>query len=286
MTTVLGLCCSARHLGNCEVLVREALKGAGEVGANVEFLRLTDLHFEPCRGCLACVYKGKCAIKNDGLQTLLEKILFADGLIVAAPTYLLGPAGIVKLVADRALNLAPHLETLTGRARKGATISVAGNAAWNPLGVELLNLFTLAFGYEVIDYLEAYAPGPGEVLLNPDNARGARELGRRVALAIQGRAARRSPAPDQCPHCYSRLFRLAAGGRAACAVCLTTGKLEHRGGETVFLPDPPGPHGHFWSPAYRQKHLADWIVPSRDRYLARRAEIKELLARHREGWPG
>lgn len=285
MTTVLGICCSARHFGNCEVLLREALAGAGEAGATVEFLRLTDLRFEPCRGCLACVYRGKCAISGDGLQTLLEKILSADGLIVAAPTYLLGPAGIVKLVADRALNLAPHLKTLAGRARKGATISVAGNAAWNPLGVELLNLFALAFGYEVVDYLEAYAPGPGEVLLDPQNVHGARELGRQVAQAIRGRAMRRLPAPDQCPHCYSRLFRLTSGNRVTCAVCLTTGKLVQSGGKTAFLPDPPGPRGHFWSSAYRQEHLADWIIPSRDRYLAKRAEIRELLARHREGWP-
>ncbi|MBC7107124.1 MAG: flavodoxin family protein [Firmicutes bacterium] len=281
MAIVLGICCSRRQLGNCEVLLREALEAAGREGTEPEFLRLPDLRFEPCRGCLACVYKGSCAIKGDDLGLFLQKILAADGLIVAAPTYLLSPAGIVKLVADRALNLTPHLEALAGRTRVAAAINVAGSARWNPLGVELLSLFALAYGYRVIDYLEAYAPGPGEVLLDPENAARARELGRRVGRALAGRVEERPPEPGQCPHCYGRAFRLAPGGAAVCVVCNTPGRLVAAEGGTAFRPDPAGPEGHFWTMAHRRHHLEDWVIPSRDRYLARRAKIKELLARYR-----
>lgn len=280
MVTVLGICCSRRQFGNCEVLLREALDAARQGGAAVEFLRLPDLRFEPCRGCLACVYKGSCAIKSDDLGLMLEKILAADGLIVAAPTYLLSPAGIVKLVADRALSLTPHLEALAGRTRVAATINVAGNAKWNPLGVELLNLFALAFGYRVIDYFDAYAPGPGEVLLEPDNVAQARELGRRVARALAGQVEERPPEPGQCPHCYGRAFRLLAGERVVCVVCNSTGQLVAEKGALSFRPDPLGPEGHFWTLPHRRHHLDDWVIPSRDRYLARRRVIKELLAKY------
>ncbi|AEG14773.1 NADPH-dependent FMN reductase [Desulfofundulus kuznetsovii DSM 6115] len=281
MATILGICCSRRPLGNSDVLLREALDEAQKTGAAVSFLRLPDLRFEPCRGCLACVYKGSCAIKNDDLGVLLEKILEADGLIIAAPTYLLGPAGIVKLVTDRALSLSPHLEDLAGRSRVAATISVAGNRKWNPLGVELLNLFPLAYGYRVIDYLEAYAPGPGEVLLESENVTRARELGRRVARALSGEIEARPPEEQQCGNCYGRAFRLSGQDRVTCVVCNATGRLVPDESGLRFVPDPPGPHGHFWTAEHRRHHLNEWIVPSRDRYLARRELIKELLARYK-----
>ncbi|MQL51758.1 hypothetical protein GFC01_05675 [Desulfofundulus thermobenzoicus] len=281
MTVVLGICCSRRHPGNSEILLKEALEAAREKEVAIDFLRLPDLRFEPCRGCLACVYKGSCAIKNDDLGILLEKVLQADGLIVAAPTYLLGPAGIVKLVTDRALTLSPHLETLAKRHRVAATISVAGNSQWNPLGVEQLNLFSLAYGYRVIDYLEAYAPGPGEVLLDPANAARARELGRRVARALQEGTGQRPVEPGQCPHCYSRSFRLNGGDGATCVVCNTTGRLIPENGDLHFVPAPPGPEGHFWTMTHRRHHLESWIIPSRDRYLAKRGQIKEMLGRYR-----
>jgi len=51
---VLGLIGSARRWGNSEVLVREALLGAQKTGASTEMLRLTDLHIEPCTGCMRC----------------------------------------------------------------------------------------------------------------------------------------------------------------------------------------------------------------------------------------
>jgi len=278
MSSILGICCSKRELGNCDVLLREALEGAREEGARTTFLRLADLRLKPCRGCMACVYKGKCSITDDGLGTLMEYILKADGLIVAAPTYIFGPAGIVKMAIDRSLCLAPYLEEFAQRERFAVTISVAGNPSWNYLGTELLNLFALAFGYSIIDYMAAYAPAPGEVLLDPQNVHLARQAGKTVALALAGQLKRRPPDEQQCPNCYSKVFRLEAG-RLICCICGSAATV--RGESHLSLKfDPVGTHGHFFTPAHRRFHVDDWIIPTRDRFLAKRKEIKMLLRKY------
>jgi len=51
---VLGLACG-RKMSNTEILVKEALMGAEETGAEVELVRLMDLNIKPCTGCNSCV---------------------------------------------------------------------------------------------------------------------------------------------------------------------------------------------------------------------------------------
>ena len=45
---VLGVVASHRFLGNTEILVKEALMGAEEQGAEVEVMRWTDYEILPC----------------------------------------------------------------------------------------------------------------------------------------------------------------------------------------------------------------------------------------------
>jgi len=147
--------------------------------------------------------------------------------------------------------------------------------------VELLNQFALVFGYRVLDYMEAYSPGPAEVLLQPEMVETARELGRKVALGITQEVPARLAGETQCPVCYSRSLALAPDGTATCPICLTRGTLKPSAtGYTVQF-DAASLKDHFWSMEHRRFHLADWIVPSRDKYLANRPRLKELLAKYR-----
>ena len=54
---LLGLACGRRN-GNSEMLLKEALMGAEEVGVEVELLRLLDLDIRPCIGCKVCLRRG------------------------------------------------------------------------------------------------------------------------------------------------------------------------------------------------------------------------------------
>jgi multimeric flavodoxin WrbA len=282
MHKILGITCSHRHLGNSDVLLKEALMEAKKDCPDIEYLRLSDMVIKPCRGCLKCVYKGTCAILDDDFGVLWEKLKSADGLIIAAPTYLFSPPGIVKMVVDRCLTISKDLDSIAGRTRVAATINVAGNRKWNYLGVEILNLLPLAYGYEVIDYLEAYAPGPGEVLLNPENVNGARRLGARVAKALHGAVEHRQVADGQCPACYSKTFRFGPAGIVECCTCGIKGSLTaiKENWQLGFSREEIA--YHFWTLQHRRNHLNGWVIPTRDVYLKKREEIKKLLPRYRE----
>lgn len=275
---VLGICGSARKLGNSDVLLREALMGAAEAGADTEQVYLADLRIDPCQGCLSCVYRGKCA-SQDEASVVMEKVYHCDGLILSAPTYLLSPASVMRRLGERGLMLSPHLEQLRSRRRTAGTITVAGNHLWNPLGREMLNQLALILGYQVVDFLEAYAPGPGEVVLDDDLIARARSLGQRVVSAAKENGSRRNPAPTECPVCYSQLFRFHEGGRLSCPVCLAEGELINKNGTWQVHIDPKE---HFFELDHRQRHLKEWIIPTRDRYLEKRADIKRKLAKYRE----
>ncbi len=276
MYNIIALLSSARHLGNCDLLMRSAVSRAREMGSTVEIIKLPDLNIKPCQGCLSCIYKGQCSLADD-MHSLVEKLVAADGLIIAAPTYLLSPPGMIKAICDRGLMLSPFLDQLSVKPRYAITISVAGNDRWNPLGVEMLNLLALVYGFRVLDYMEAYAPGPGEVILDEENPKRAGEMAKSLLDALMGKPHPKQPQPNQCPACFSRVFKFDHNMPVVqCPICLSIGKLNAEG-QIVFTKKDD----HFWTFQFRKHHLADWIIPSRDRYMANRlrikAAIKELL---------
>ena len=50
---LLGLSCG-RKMQNTEVLVKEAMMAAEDVGAEARMIRLLDLDIKPCKGCTLC----------------------------------------------------------------------------------------------------------------------------------------------------------------------------------------------------------------------------------------
>ncbi|RLG62999.1 flavodoxin family protein, partial [archaeon] len=124
---ILGLVASYRKMGNSEVLAREALLAARELGAEVALIRLTDLHVEPCKGCMACLFKGEpCRIEDD-VDWFMNQLLESDGVVLSSPTYILSPPGIVKMLIDRMIPLqdSDKIRELAERRRVGVAIGVA-----------------------------------------------------------------------------------------------------------------------------------------------------------------
>jgi len=59
---------------------------------------------KPIRGCIdcrSCWGKGRCVFDDDCVNTLIEKIQAADGVVVGSPVYFAGIAGSLKCVLDR-----------------------------------------------------------------------------------------------------------------------------------------------------------------------------------------
>ncbi|MGQ9600683.1 MAG: flavodoxin family protein [Anaerolineae bacterium] len=103
---VLGIAGSPRK-GNTEILVKEALEGASEIGAVTT--RFYSFHRKRFEGCAAtcttyCMRHGRCVIDDD-FNDFMDVWLDADGIIFGAPVYAMGPPAQVKAALDRLGNV-------------------------------------------------------------------------------------------------------------------------------------------------------------------------------------
>ena len=97
---VLGIVCSPRKGGNTEILVKEALAAAREVGAQTEIVLIADKNIAPCDGCSSCRKTGICRIKDD-MQPIYKQLEMTDAIIFGTPVYYSNVSAQAKAIMDR-----------------------------------------------------------------------------------------------------------------------------------------------------------------------------------------
>ncbi|MHC4884489.1 MAG: flavodoxin family protein [Planctomycetota bacterium] len=70
--------------GNVDRMVKALLDKSGQES---EFVKLTDLTYSGCKGCVNLCAKPQCCTMEDDLKPWYEKILEADALVIGAPVY-------------------------------------------------------------------------------------------------------------------------------------------------------------------------------------------------------
>ncbi len=274
MATILGLIGSARTWGNCEVLAREALAGARDAGADVlALVRLTDLRVEQCTGCMVCALRGQPCPLSDDMEFLLEQVRQADAFLLSAPVYLVGPVAQAKRVLDRLLMWSSPEAWADASLKPAVTLTVGGLAPWRGVATAFYNALAMALGGQLMGWMDAYATGPGEVLLQPDALATARDLGRRLVSRHPA-----EPPPSACPTCGADFFRI-QGDRAVCPICGQEGRIRiHADGPRICFDETA--RSDRWTPHGFHHHVRDWVIPSGERFMAHRQEIKALRARY------
>lgn len=88
--------------GNSDTLCKEFLNGAISAGHDAEKIDLRKLKINYCRGCGYCVSNDyeECSQKDD-MSEILDKILEADVIVLATPTYFYAMCGQMKAFIDR-----------------------------------------------------------------------------------------------------------------------------------------------------------------------------------------
>jgi multimeric flavodoxin WrbA len=129
---VLGISASPRRDGNSDVLLHQALSGAQQTDAAVEYLRLCDYRIAGCQECYDCTSRGQCSV-NDDYQAILDKMLEADRLVFATPVFFMTVSAQAKLLIDRGQCLWVRQTVLhqplfePQRDRRGLIIAVGGS---------------------------------------------------------------------------------------------------------------------------------------------------------------
>jgi len=106
MSSVLIISTSLRAKSNSDILTEILIKGAQDVGHEVEYISLKGKELNFCIGCLACQKTQKCVLKDDAVW-IAEKVKNADTLVFATPIYYYEMSGQMKTLLDRLNPLYP-----------------------------------------------------------------------------------------------------------------------------------------------------------------------------------
>lgn len=91
---------SLRVGSNSDFLAQACEKGAREAGHDVTSISLKGKEIQFCRGCLSCLKKGACIIKDD-VPEIMEQVRNAEVLVFATPIYYFEMSGQMKTLLDR-----------------------------------------------------------------------------------------------------------------------------------------------------------------------------------------
>jgi multimeric flavodoxin WrbA len=193
MPKIVAIYGSPRRQGNTATLLKHAVQGAVDAGAQVNEIILRDFKISPCLEIYACKKDGRCAIKDD-FQYVVNQILSAKGLIIGSPIFFYTVSAHTKILMDRCQSLWVKKYWIDkvpfGQwkpKRKGLFISVGATK-----GKKLFDgtLLTIKYFFDVLDtelfrtLLYRELDFEGDVLKYPEYLEAAHEAGMALTKAI------------------------------------------------------------------------------------------------------
>jgi len=154
MADIVAIYGSPRRKGNSAALLKRAVAGAREAGAEVDEIVLRDFKISPCLEIYGCKKNGECAIKDD-FQQIRDRILACRGMMIATPIFFYTVSAHVKLLMDRCQSLwvkknwiDKNPATQKKLTRKGLVIGVGATK-----GKKLFDgmLLSMKYFFEVLD---------------------------------------------------------------------------------------------------------------------------------------
>ncbi|HET6506103.1 MAG TPA: flavodoxin family protein [Baekduia sp.] len=293
---VLGLGCG-RADGNADLLLKAALRGARDAGAEVSHVRLDDL---------------RLGAFDEDAAWFWDQLMEHDGLIIGAPIHNRTVPGKLKLLLDAILgpkaDVAFALEYVRMRdagqeaavrfpfdervlrPRVGGFIAVGGanTDRWKALALPLMHHMTFSMQIGVVDQVVLGGAGtPASIVLDEPALERATLLGANVAEQL-GRAfddVEYRGAPGACPLCHLDAVVLHPGGAIECATCGAGGTLAvDDDGVPVARFDADGARRSVLTVAEKHEHFLE-VQETAVAQLARADEVAAGVARHADVEP-
>jgi multimeric flavodoxin WrbA len=177
---IAGVVSSPHRNGNSATLLREALAGAREAGAETEEIFLPEHKLQFCRGCMDCSRTGRCAL-GDGFEAIRQTLREADGIIISSPTYGSAPCATMKNLLDR-LGMFEFMTSSVFGGKYVATIATANNFGADKTAAALAEFAcgTVFQRTYLSGTLAAAIDGSTSASKSPEHLAKAQALGRRV----------------------------------------------------------------------------------------------------------
>lgn len=135
---------SPRRDSNTAMLIHRVFLKLEEAGIECELISLAGHLIRGCTACSGCRKRRDrhCSINTDVVNFCIDKMLGADGIIVASPTYFAGPTAETKALIDRVGYVARGNDNMLKRKVGAAVTAVRRAGSINVLNA--INAFFLA----------------------------------------------------------------------------------------------------------------------------------------------
>lgn len=179
---------SPRKNGNTSILIREVFAELRSEGIATEEIQIGGQVLRGCTACYKCfeTKDKRCIIKNDILNTCIEKMLDADGIIIASPTYFADITSETKALIDRAGMVSRANADMLQRKAGAAVVAVRRAGAIHAF--DSINHFFL-IGQMIIPgssyWNIALGREPGQVEADEEGIKTMKDLGRNMAWLIK-----------------------------------------------------------------------------------------------------
>ncbi|NTU54395.1 MAG: flavodoxin family protein [Chlorobiaceae bacterium] len=100
---VIAINGSPRPAGNTSIMLKTLFEVLTEEGIETELLQVGGTDIRGCKACYACIKSknGHCSTTGDVFNDLFDKMVEADGIILASPTYFADITPELKALIDR-----------------------------------------------------------------------------------------------------------------------------------------------------------------------------------------
>jgi multimeric flavodoxin WrbA len=94
---------SARKDGNTSILLNAVLDEIKSEGIEGELIQLAGKSLQGCIACYKCFENKnqRCAVEKDEMNSFMEKMVEADGILLGSPTYFSDVSANIKAVIER-----------------------------------------------------------------------------------------------------------------------------------------------------------------------------------------
>ncbi len=117
---------SARKDGNTAIMVKQVFGELEKEGIETEMIQFSGQNIRGCIACYKCFENKdqRCSVKTDIVNDCIEKMLEADGIILASPTYFADVSAELKALIDRAGLVAKANKEMFARKVGAAVVAV------------------------------------------------------------------------------------------------------------------------------------------------------------------
>jgi putative sterol carrier protein len=167
-------------IGNTSLMLRMIADGLLQEGIELEEIFISNHRIEYCIGCGFCLENKKCW-RSDDHSVITDKLMAADGIILASPVYFMHVTAQMKTFIDRSLSFGHKPRTTW---KPGLSVCVSAGLADTDT-TRYLEGILRPFGAFSVGSLTAIATGPGGFLGKEAVEARAADLARVFAKAIK-----------------------------------------------------------------------------------------------------